>query len=235
VVKLSILMPVYNEAARLAEAVRRTLAVPYPCEVELVVVDDGSTDGSAGTLSDVDDDRLRLVRHAANRGKGEAIRTAAERASGDYLVILDADLEYDPGDIPRLLAPVFEQRATVVFGSRMFNCHNAFTFWYVMGNRTVTSVANLLFNCYLGDLATCYKLMPVELFRSMRLASKGFGMDAEVTGRLLRNGYRPYEVPISYRARSRDEGKKVTWRDGIAHVAILLRERFRRPGAVINS
>jgi dolichol-phosphate hexosyltransferase len=230
-VKLSILMPVYNEEARLADALKQGLGVDYPCEVELVVVDDGSTDGTAEILSRVDDVRVHTVTHPRNQGKGAAIRTAAEHAAGDYMVILDADLEYDPQDIPTLLGPVLDGRTEVVYGNRTFGSHSSFSFWYVMGNKAVTTFANMLFNCYLGDLETCFKLMPVSLYRSLQVRSRGFGMEAEVTGKLLRRRYRPYEVPISYRARTREEGKKITWRDGVEALWILFRERVRKPPA----
>jgi glycosyltransferase involved in cell wall biosynthesis len=228
-VKLSILMPVFNEEDRLADAVKQALDVSYPCEIELVVVDDGSTDRTREILAAMDDARMRVILHKRNQGKGAAIMTAATAAEGDYLVILDADLEYSPEDIPRLLQPVLEGRTTVVYGNRTFGSHSSFSYWYVMGNKAVTTAANVLFNCYLGDLETCFKLMPVELYRSLRIKSRGFGMEAEVTGKLLRNRYRPYEVPISYHARSREEGKKITWRDGVEALWILLRERVRRP------
>jgi glycosyltransferase involved in cell wall biosynthesis len=227
--KLSILMPVYNEEARLADAVKQALDVDYPCEIELIVVDDGSTDRTREILNAMDASRVRVILHERNQGKGAAIMTAATAAEGDYLVILDADLEYSPEDIPRLLQPVLEGRATVVYGNRTFGSHSSFSFWYVMGNKAVTTAANMLYNCYLGDLETCFKLMPVELYRSLRIKSRGFGMEAEVTGKLLRNRYRPYEVPISYHARSREEGKKITWRDGVEALWILLRERLRKP------
>ena len=227
--KLSILMPVYNEEARLADAVKQALDVQYPCEIELVVVDDGSTDRTGQILAGMDNTRMRVIVHERNQGKGAAIMTAVNAAEGDYLVILDADLEYSPTDIPKLLQPVLEGRTTVVYGNRTFGSHSSFSFWYVMGNKAVTTAANMLFNCYLGDLETCFKLMPVELYRSLRIRSRGFGMEAEVTGKLLRNRYRPYEVPISYSARSREEGKKITWRDGVEALWILLRERLRKP------
>jgi glycosyltransferase involved in cell wall biosynthesis len=222
-------MPVFNEEARVADAVKQALDVHYPCEIELVLVDDGSTDRTREILGGLDDTRLRVIMHERNQGKGAAIMTAAIAAEGDYMVILDADLEYSPSDIPRLLQPVLEERTTVVYGNRTFGSHSSFSFWYVMGNKAVTTAANMLFNCYLGDLETCFKLMPVELYRSLRIRSRGFGMEAEVTGKLLRNRYRPYEVPISYHARSREEGKKITWRDGVEALWILLRERVRRP------
>ncbi|MEU5720859.1 MULTISPECIES: glycosyltransferase family 2 protein [unclassified Micromonospora] len=226
--KLSILMPVYNEEERIADALKQALAVDYPCEIELVVVDDGSRDGTAEVLGRVDDARLRVITHQRNAGKGAAIKTAVDNAEGDYLVILDADLEYDPQDIPRLLEPVLDGRATVVYGNRTFGSHSAYSFWYVMGNKGVTMAANVLFNSYIGDLETCFKLMPLELYRSLRIRSRGFGMEAEVTGKLLRQRIRPYEVPISYRARGREEGKKITWKDGVEAIWILARERARR-------
>jgi glycosyltransferase involved in cell wall biosynthesis len=222
-------MPVYNEEARLADAVKQALDVQYPCEIELVVVDDGSTDRTSQILAGMVNSRMRVIVHERNQGKGAAIMTAVNAAEGDYLVILDADLEYSPTDIPKLLQPVLEGRTTVVYGNRTFGSHSSFSFWYVMGNKAVTTAANMLFNCYLGDLETCFKLMPVELYRSLRIRSRGFGMEAEVTGKLLRNRYRPYEVPISYHARSREEGKKITWQDGVEALWILLRERLRKP------
>ncbi|WP_406074885.1 glycosyltransferase family 2 protein [Micromonospora sp. NBC_01638] len=231
--QLSILMPVYNEAERVAEALKQALAVEYPCAIEIVVVDDGSTDDTTKILGRMDDARLRVVTHPRNAGKGAAIKTAVASARGEYMVILDADLEYDPQDIPKLLAPVLDGHATVVYGNRTFGSHSAYSFWYVMGNKGVTTAANMLFNSYIGDLETCFKLMPVELYRSLDIHSRGFGMEAEVTGKLLRRRIRPYDVPISYRARGREEGKKITWRDGVEALWILGRERARRrPGAI---
>jgi len=221
-------MPVYNEATSIANAVKQALDVDYPCETELVVVDDGSRDGTADVLTALDDPRMPLVVHPRNQGKGAAIKTAAANASGDYMVILDADLEYDPQDIPRLLEPVLDGRATVVYGNRTFGSHSAYSFWYVMGNKGVTTAANVLYNSYIGDLETCFKLMPVELYRSLEIKSAGFGMEAEITGKLLRQKIRPYEVPISYRARSREEGKKITWKDGVEALWILMSIRARR-------
>jgi glycosyltransferase involved in cell wall biosynthesis len=230
-VKLSILMPVYNEEERIADALKQALAVDYPCEIEMVVVNDGSRDRTADVLAAVDDPRLRVITHQRNAGKGAAIRTAVDNAEGEYMVILDADLEYDPQDIPRLLVPVLEGRAKVVYGNRTFGSHSAYSFWYVMGNKAVTTAANVLYNSYIGDLETCFKLMPVQLYRSLAVRSRGFGMEAEVTAKLLRRRIRPYEVPISYTARTRDEGKKITWKDGVEALWILGRERVRKPGS----
>ena len=227
-VKLSILMPAFNEAATLEAALTRVLAVDYPCPVELVVVDDGSVDLTGKVLADVSDPRVLTERHELNQGKGAAIRTAATLASGDWMIICDADLEYSPEEIPMLLQPILRGDAEVVYGTRSFGSHNAYSFWYVMGNKGVTLCANVLFNAYLSDLETCFKLMPTALYRELDVREAGFGMEAEVTGKLLRRGVRPYEVPISYRARSREEGKKLTWRDGVEALWILGRLRLRR-------
>jgi glycosyltransferase involved in cell wall biosynthesis len=224
---LSILVPVFNEQQRVNRVLKEALAVAYPVPVEIVVVDDGSTDETPQVLATVDDPRVVMVRHQRNRGKGAAIRTAADRAGGTHLVILDADQEYDPADIPALLRPVLAERTSVVFGNRHFHAHTAYSYWYVMGNRLLTLTANILFNAYIGDLETGLKLMPVPLYRALDVRAAGFGMEAEVTGKLLRNGIRPYDVPISYHARSRVDGKKITWWDGVAALYILLRERIR--------
>jgi glycosyltransferase involved in cell wall biosynthesis len=164
--------------------------------------------------------------HQRNRGKGAAIRTAAALATGDYLIMCDADLEYSPAEIPALLAPVLAGEVEVVYGTRTFGSHNAYSYVYVLGNKGVTTFANVLFNCYISDLETCFKLIPAALYRDLGIRETGFGMEAEITGKLLRRGIRPFEVPISYQARSRDAGKKLTWRDGAEAVWILIRERF---------
>jgi len=226
-VKLSILMPVYNESATLASAVKEALNVDYPCEIELVVVDDGSTDGTGELYPSLTEDpRVQIHLHERNQGKGAAIRTAATVATGDYVIMCDADLEYSPADIPSLLGPVIGGQADVVYGTRTFGSHNAYSYTYVLGNKGVTTFANVLFNCYISDLETCFKLIPAALYRDLDVREAGFGMEAEVTGKLLRRGFRPYEVPITYRARSREAGKKLTWRDGVEALWILLRERF---------
>jgi glycosyltransferase involved in cell wall biosynthesis len=229
-VRLSILVPVYNEEATIATALKRMLNVDYPCDVEVLVVDDGSTDGTASQLAAVEDDRLVKHAHPVNRGKGAAVRTASKLATGEYVIVCDADLEYHPEEIPALLRPVLEGESRVVYGTRTFGSHSAYSFWYVVGNRVVTTAANVLFNCYLSDLETCFKLMPLSLLRDLDLRSSGFGLEAEITGKLLARGYRPFEVPISYRARTREEGKKITWKDGVQALWILTRIRSRRGG-----
>lgn len=221
-------MPVYNELPTLDTAVKEVLNVDYPCEVELIIVDDGSTDGTRDLYPALTTDpRVVLKLHESNQGKGAAIRTAAGLASGDYLIMCDADLEYSPDQIPLLLAPVVAGDAKAVYGSRTFGSHNAYSYVYVLGNRAITTWANILFNCYISDLETCFKLIPASLYRELDVRSAGFGMEAEVTGKLLRRGIVPYEVPINYKARSREAGKKLTWRDGVAAVWILARERAR--------
>ena len=219
-------MPVYNEARTLAAAVEQVLGVDYPCPVELVLVDDGSSDGTAKVLAGLTDPRVVVHSHVRNQGKGAAIRTASQVATGEWMVICDADLEYSPHEIPLLLAPVLGGQAEVVYGTRTFGSHTAYSFWYVMGNKGVTMFANVVYNSWISDLETCFKLMPLALYRELDIREKGFGMEAEVTGKLLRRGVRPYEVPITYRARSREEGKKLTWRDGVEALWILIKIRL---------
>src|SRR5215472_15404654 len=189
-------MPVYNERATLAAAVKDVLDVSFPCEIELVIVDDGSTDGTRELYGAwAADPRVSIHLHEQNRGKGAAIATAAAVATGDYVIMCDADLEYSPSEIPSLLAPVIAGQAEVVYGTRTFGSHNAYSYAYVLGNKGVTTFANVLFNCYISDLETCFKLMPATLYRELDIRETGFGMEAEVTGKLLRRGFRPYEVP----------------------------------------
>jgi glycosyltransferase involved in cell wall biosynthesis len=227
-VKLSVLMPVYNEEATVEAILTRVLAVEYPDEMELVVVNDASSDDTAKILDQFEDPRMRVYTHPTNRGKGAAIRTAAAQATGDYVIPCDADLEYRPEEIPGLLQPVRSGESQVVFGSRTFGSHSAYSFWYVIGNKAVTTVANVLFNAYISDLETCFKLLPLKLYQDLDIRSNGFGMEAEITAKLLARGIRPYEVPISYRARSRADGKKITWRDGVEAVWIMMRIRLGR-------
>ena len=225
--KLSVLVPVYNEAATVVAALKRIVDVEYPCDVEVVVVNDGSVDATAELLGAVTDPRVHVVHHPSNRGKGAAIRTASEAATGDYMIICDADLEYAPEEIPRLLEPVLSGETELVYGTRSFGSHTAYSFWYVLGNKAVTMFANVVYDCWISDLETCFKLLPLELYRELDIRSAGFGMEAEVTGKLLGRGMRPFEVPISYKARSREEGKKLTWKDGVEALWILTRERYR--------
>jgi dolichol-phosphate hexosyltransferase len=230
-VKLSILMPVFNEHATLASAIKEVLNVNFPCEIELVIVDDGSTDGTRDLYPSLGHDpRVSVHMHERNQGKGAAIRTAARVATGDYVIPCDADLEYNPAEIPSLLAPVLAGDARVVYGTRQFGSHNSYSFLYVLGNKGVTMWANVMFNCYISDLETCFKLIPAALYRELGVQETGFGMEAEVTAKLLKRRIRPYEVPITYKARSREAGKKLTWRDGVEALWIVTKIRLSRSG-----
>ena len=223
---LSIIVPVFNERSTVAEIVRRMRSVELPVEREIVVVDDGSDDGTADVLTQLRDSTVRVLRHHENRGKGAAIRTGLESATGDLVLVQDADLEYDPADYPRLLEPFERRGAEVVYGTRSFSSHTAYSFWFVMGNKAVTLWSNLLFNSYLSDLETGYKVMPLSTWRSLDLQANGFDIEPEITAKLLRAGHRIYEVPISYAARTREEGKKLTWQDGVKAVWTLGRIRL---------
>ncbi len=223
---LSILMPVFNERRTVEAAIARALEVELPVERELIVVDDGSTDGTREWLTSQNwPDNVRLLKHGQNRGKGAAIQTGLTYASGTFSTILDADLEYDPANFPALLEPLLSGDATAVYGVRGFQAHSAYSFWYVMGNRTVTLAANVLYNAWLSDLMTCFKALSTDLFRSLRLRERGFAIEAEITARLLREGVLIYEVPVTYRARRREDGKKLTASDGLRVLATLARCR----------
>jgi glycosyltransferase involved in cell wall biosynthesis len=223
-------MPVYNERARVREAIAQVLATALPTEFELLVVDDGSTDGTDEVLREAaDDGRVRLLAHERNRGKGAAIRTALERAQGDYATIFDADLEYDPADMGLLLPPLLDGRANACFGVRAFDGYTSHSFVYVLGNRGVTLACNVLFNVYLHDIMTCHKMMRTELFRSLDLRSAGFAIEPEIAARLVQRGERVFEVPVHYRARASEEGKKLTALDGFRVLGTLFRCRFTRP------
>lgn len=227
--RLSIIMAAYNEERTIAEAVAAVLENEYPCDVELIVIDDGSTDGTPELLATLTDPRVIVHRHEANRGKGAALLSATARATGKYVIPFDADLEYDPEDISRMLEPVLKGRCSVVYGTRLFGCNTVYrSYWFGLGNRVLTRFANVLYNAYISDLHTCLKLIPTQMLRSMTLRETGFGLDTEITAALLRAGIRPFEVPVSYFSRSRSEGKKINWRDAIECVWILLRVRMRR-------
>jgi len=228
-VKLSVLMPAYNEAATFERALDAVLATPQ--EKEVIVVDDGSTDGTRELIRRAGEERevVRALFHERNGGKGAAIRTALRAATGDVVLIQDCDMEYDPADYEALLAPIERGDADVVFGTRSFGSHTSYSFWFVMGNKLVTLATNLLFNCYISDMETGYKVMRTEVARKLTLTARGFELEPEITGSLLNLGYRVYEVPINYRARTREEGKKLTWVDGVRAIAMLVRVRLRRP------
>lgn len=225
---LTVVMPVYNERDTLRTALDRLLAVEMPIPTEVLVVDDGSTDGCTDTIADlVEAGRVRLLTQRPNQGKGAALRRGIAEAEGDLLTILDADLEYDPGDFPALLQPILDGDARVVYGARSYGGHAAYSFWFVVGNKMLALWASLLFDAWLTDIETCLKVAPTSTWRSVDLRSDGFGIEAELTGKLLARRERIFEVPISYRARGREEGKKIQWTDGVAALWILARIRLR--------
>jgi dolichol-phosphate hexosyltransferase len=224
---VSVLMPVYNERERVERAIAEVLAAELPTEVELIVVDDGSTDGTRELLRDRDwGERVRYFEHERNQGKGAAVQTALSHATGEFAAIFDADLEYDPADLATLLPPLLDGKANVAFGVRAFDGYSAHSFWFVIGNRGVTLACNILFNVFLHDIMTCQKVMRTELFRSLELTATGFAIEPEITARLLGKGERIYELPVSYHARSNEEGKKLTAYDGVRTLVMLLRCRF---------
>jgi glycosyltransferase involved in cell wall biosynthesis len=225
---LSVLIPALNEGQTLSAVLDAVLTVDE--DLELILVDDGSTDDTWDIMKARDNgDRVRAFRHAKNQGKGAAVRTALKYARGHVVMIQDADLEYTPAEYPLLLNPIREGLASVVYGSRAFSSHASFSFWYVVGNRMVTLATNVLYNCYLHDMETCYKVMPVELARGLNLEARGFELEPEITAKVLRSGYQIYEVPISYSARSREEGKKLTAMDGVKAIGTLVKYMRWRP------
>jgi glycosyltransferase involved in cell wall biosynthesis len=226
---LSILMPVYNERERVERAIAEVLSTALPTDFELVIVDDGSTDGTREILRNGTwDERVRLFEHDHNQGKGAAIQTALVQARGDFACIFDADLEYDPKDLALLMPPLLDGRTNASFGVRAFDGYTSHSFLFVLGNKGVTLACNVLYNVYLHDIMTCHKMMRTDIFRSLPLRSAGFAIEPEITARLVQRGERIFEVPVHYRARSTDEGKKLTALDGVRVIATLLRCRFSR-------
>jgi glycosyltransferase involved in cell wall biosynthesis len=227
---LSVIVPVFNERNTVAEVLRRIRAVTLPVELEVVVVDDGSSDGSDKVLSALEDSTLRLIAHGTNRGKGAAIRSGLEAARGDLVLVQDADLEYDPADWPRLLDPILKGKAQIVYGSRFTGERKNMFPLHWLGNRFLTLVTNVLYRSTLSDMETCYKLFDREVLRGITIESDRFEFEPEITAKVLRRGYRIYEVPVSYAGREFDEGKKITWRDGLGALVTLVRYRISRPG-----
>ena len=227
---LSILMPVYNERERVERAITEVLATELPTDFELILVNDGSTDGTSEILRSGDwGENVRLFEHDHNRGKGAAVRTGLAEAGGEFSAIFDADLEYEAADFAQLLAPLREGRTNACFGVRAFDGYTSHSFMFVMGNKGVTLACNVLFNVYLHDIMTCHKMIRTDLFRELDLHSNGFTIEPEITARLVQHHEKIFEVPVHYRARSSDEGKKLTARDGFRVIGSLLKLRFGPP------
>jgi len=227
--RLSIIVPSYNEQFTLLRVLDALLSLDIPGkELEIIVVNDGSTDGTQELLESFEDSRCVKVAHATNLGKGAAVRTGIAAAKGSHVLIFDADQEYDVGDIPRLVTPILSGRAEVVYGNRMSGFGTVHpSLWHAVGNKAMTFLANILFGSAISDLHTCLKLVPMPLLRSFNLDENGFGLDTELSAEVLRAGFRPFEVPISYVGRSRDEGKKIRLSDALRCVFVLAKVRLR--------
>jgi glycosyltransferase involved in cell wall biosynthesis len=223
---LSVVMPVYNEKDTIETIIPRVLAVPI--RTELIVVDDGSKDGTRDLLTKLNQQyQFKLIFQPHNAGKGAALRRGFQEVTGDLVVIQDADLEYSPEEFPDLIELICQGRADVVYGSRFIGRHRVFMFTHYAGNRLLTLITNALYNTMLTDMETCYKVMRTEVLRSFTLDSNGFGIEPELTAKIFKRNYRVYEVPITYDGRGYEEGKKITWRDGVVALWVLLKYRFR--------
>jgi glycosyltransferase involved in cell wall biosynthesis len=223
---VSIIVPVFNEAATVAVVIDRLLNIDLPAPREIIVVNDGSTDGTRAALESMTPNSIVRVIHAdRNRGKGHAVRQGLSHASGSVVAIQDADLELDPAQLSGLVAPVLRGEVDVVYGSRFLTPTHA-PFMTVAGNKLLTAITNLLFGSSLTDMETCYKVMRTDVLRSMTLKSNGFGIEPEITAKVFKRQYRVYEIPITYDGRGYDEGKKITWRDGVVALWVLLKYRF---------
>ena len=225
---LSVIVPTYNERTTVAEIIRRIRAVTLPMAVEVIAVDDGSSDGTDKVLAALEDSTVRVLTHPVNRGKGAAIRTGLTVARGDLLLIQDADLEYDPEDWAKLLDPILRGKAEVVYGSRFTGERRNMLPLHWIGNRFLSLVTNVLYSSTLSDMETCYKLFDRQVIEGITIESNRFDFEPEITAKVLRRGYRIYEVPISYAGRELTEGKKITWRDGLSALKALVKFRFTR-------
>ena len=226
--KLSIVIPVFNESTTLPTVLENVGGVSF--DKEILIVDDGSTDGTREYLQDIAQnpgEGVRVFFHERNRGKGAALRTGFRQVQGDIVIIQDADLEYDPQDYPNLLKPILDGRADVVYGSRFLGGpHRVLFFWHYVGNKLLTLISNMLTNLNLSDMETCYKVFRSEVIKNLAFSSDGFAIEAELTVKIAKAGYRVYETPISYSGRDYSEGKKITWKDAFPTLWALIKYRF---------
>jgi len=225
--KLSIVIPVYNEKNTIEELIRRVQEVDVSLNKEIIIVDDGSSDGTPEILKSLKQPDIKVVYHSTNQGKGAALHTGFSEAEGDIILVQDADLEYDPKEYPKLLEPILDGRADAVYGSRFLGGpHRVLYFWHYIGNRFLTAFSNMLSNLNLSDMETCYKVFKKDILDRITLKSKRFGFEPEITLKLAKLNARIYEVPISYSGRDYSEGKKIGWRDGLAALYHIIRYRF---------
>jgi glycosyltransferase involved in cell wall biosynthesis len=225
--KLSVIIPVYNEAATILEVVKTVQETPY--DKEIIIVDDCSTDGTHEILKKIEEDRVVVLTHEFNQGKGASLRTAIDRVTGDFVIIQDADLEYHPSEYPRLLTLLLEGKADVVYGSRFLGGpHRVLFFWHALGNRIITLLSNILTDLNLSDMETGYKVFRSEILKKVKIESNRFGFEPEITAKIAKMGCRIYEVPISYWGRDYTEGKKLNWKDGLAAVYWILKYNLFR-------
>jgi len=223
--KLSIIIPVFNEASTIKQIITKVKTQPLKSVIkEIIVIDDASSDGTTKILRSLSG--ITKVFQKTNQGKGAAIRAGIKKAQGEYILIQDADLEYDPADIPLLLEPVLTKKAVIVYGSRFLGPHKNMLFWHMLGNNLLTLLTNLFYDTTLSDMEVGYKLFPKKLYQSLNLIENRFGFEPEITSKILKQGLRIYEVPISYTGREFHEGKKITWRDGIVAFFLLLKYRL---------
>lgn len=223
-IKLSVIVPAYNEEKTIISILERL--VPIKEVREILVVDDASADKTAAKVKSFAHKKIKLLTHSKNKGKGKAIQTGLKEVTGDYVLIQDADLEYDPREIPLLISPILSGRAEVVYGSRFFGAHTNMFYWHFLGNKILNFVINILFNSILSDMETCYKILPTKVMRELNLSENDFRIEPEITCKLLHKKVKIFEVPITYVGRTYDEGKKITWIDGVKALVTILRIRF---------